>query len=117
MKRLFIASTLLFWAALAGLGLMAWRTPPTAPVPDTAGRISAAELARHATPQDCWMAIGGQVYDLSAYLPRHPSEPEVIEPWCGRDATQAYQTKLMGKPHSARADGLLPGYLRGPLAP
>jgi hypothetical protein len=42
MKRLFIASTLLFWAALALFGLLAWRTPPAAPVHDTPGRISAA---------------------------------------------------------------------------
>jgi cytochrome b involved in lipid metabolism len=69
--------------------------------------VGAAELARHASGADCWMAIRGAVYDLTRYLPDHPSEPEIIEPWCGREATRAYETKLRGRPHSARADEML----------
>lgn len=122
MRRIFLALSAAFWIAVAGFAV--FDPPPPAPTraptpepPAAAGprRISAAELARHASPADCWMAIDGQVYALSNYLPRHPSEPGLIEPWCGRDATEAYRTQLRGRAHSARADRLLQQHLLGPL--
>lgn len=78
---------------------------------------SLAEVAAHAVPEDCWMAIDGQVYDLSAYLPEHPSRPAIILPWCGREASDAYRTKGKGRPHSAEADQLLATYRVGRLQP
>jgi hypothetical protein len=33
------------------------------------------------------MDIRGSDYDLAPDLPSHPSRPQVIEPWCGKDAT------------------------------
>lgn len=122
MKSLFIIATLLFWLAVAGLAVRP-ATPPVAPaaappsMPATGGDIAPAELARHRTPQDCWMAIDGSVYDLSAYLPRHPADDGLLDPWCGRDASEAYRTKLLGRPHSARADRLLQTYRIGRLQP
>ena len=48
--------------------------------------------------------------DLSSYLPEHPSEPEVIKVWCGREASEAYRTKMKNRAHSARADRQLAEY-------
>ena len=93
---------------------------PRAEQPATAAAdrvISAAELARHGDPGTCWMAIRGSVYDLAAYLPDHPSRPAVIEPWCGKEATQAYNTKTKGRAHSPDADGMLSKYRIGTFLP
>lgn len=118
MRRLYIVSTVTFWAAvIAFMGGSAF-----APQPEQAGSgaadrtIPLSELSRHASPASCWMAIRGVVYDVSAYLPKHPSRPSVIEPWCGRDATEAYNTKTKGRPHSPNADALLDGYRIGQFA-
>ena len=115
MRRVYVFSTLVFWLLVAGL----WASSIWMPVgmegtavPATTV-ISADELAQHARPADCWMAIRGSVYDLTAYLPDHPSRPELIEPWCGKEATQAYDTKTKGHLHSQAADKLLATYRIG----
>lgn len=118
--RVYRIGTLTFWLALLAL----WGSaPPTGDVPPApageaaspAGGFTLAEVAAHARADDCWMAIGGEVYDITAYVERHPSEPELLLPWCGREATEAYRTKTRGRPHSARADALLPQYRIGTL--
>ncbi len=35
-------------------------------------RITAAELSRHNNASDCWVAIKGKVYDVTAFLYEHP---------------------------------------------
>lgn len=118
MRRLYLSSTFLFWLLVTAF----WAGSLWAPPPLEAGAVAAektygaADLARHATPANCWMAIRGGVYDFSSYLPEHPSRPEVIEPWCGREATEAYNTKTKGRPHSPYADGLLDKYRIGKFA-
>lgn len=104
MRRLFWTGTVLFWLAVGTLAVLAWLTPP-APVQRAQTKVlSLAEVARHASAQDCWMVISGTVYDISAYVPEHPSKPSVLLPWCGKEATQAYQTKTKGRAHSPQAD-------------
>ena len=109
MHKLFFIGTLLFWLAVIAVTVGAWRMPPApeAAPQEKARRISLAEVARHSSAEDCWMAINGTVYNLTIYLPEHPSQPSIILPWCGRDATQAYQTKTRGRAHSPQADQAL----------
>ena len=118
MRRLFIASTLVFWLLLAAIGAAALRQPAAPPAPAVVSekRYTLGELARHATPEDCWMAIRGDVYDLTTYLPDHPSRPALVNPWCGQEATEAYNTKTKGRPHSSAADQMLPQYKIGKFA-
>jgi cytochrome b involved in lipid metabolism len=73
------------------------------------------EVAQHATPKDCWMVIHGKVYDFSAYIPQHPSAPEVMTRHCGKEATRAFDTKDRGRPHGDYAKGLLAKYEVGVL--
>ncbi|WP_114358729.1 MULTISPECIES: cytochrome b5 domain-containing protein [Rhodopseudomonas] len=114
MRKLFYVSTAAFWVAVAGFWIGDLLSPATEPTATAAERsIGAAELAGHAKPDDCWMAIHGSVYDLTAYLPDHPSRPSIIEPWCGKEATEAYDTKTKGRKHSPEADALLPKYRIG----
>lgn len=118
MRSVFFAATALFWLAFAALWAIAGLVAPADPaLAQSADRVIApAELAKHSGAKDCWMAIGGSVYDLSAYLPQHPTPPSVVTPWCGRDGTEAYRTKNRGRPHSAYADELLSKYRVGTLS-
>lgn len=117
MRKLFIFSTAIFWLAVAGFWLADFLLPPVpapSPVVAPAERsYSLVEVAGHGREGDCWMAIEGQVYDITAYLPEHPSEPELVLPWCGKEATQAWRTKNKGRPHSSRASQLLAKYRIG----
>lgn len=115
MRKVFLIATALFWLAIAALGVRALTHPP-ASAPASAERlIGPAEMARHHSPGDCWLAIDGAVYDLSVYLPQHPAEPAVLAGWCGKEASAAYRTKNKGRPHSAYADQLLPRFRIGSL--
>lgn len=115
MRRLYLSATVLFWLLVSAFwagGL--WQRPSQESIAVSADKaISPAELAKHVLPENCWMAIRGSVYDLTAYLPEHPSRPDLIQPWCGTDATQAYNTKSKGRPHSSYADELLAKYRIG----
>ena len=113
MRMGFLVSTFAFWGMIIALGVAGAIAPGVAPAGSTDRVISAEELAKHARPDDCWMAIRGSVYDVTKYLPDHPSRPEIIEPWCGLEATQAYETKAKGRKHSEAADGMLPTYRIG----
>lgn len=114
MRTVYLSSTLLFLIAVSVL----WSS--TLWLPRDRGSVAAAtytlqDVAKHNRADDCWMAIGGQVYDFTSYLPNHPTAPAVIVPSCGTDATKAYATKNAGRPHSPFADTLMKKFLLGPL--
>ena len=115
MRNLYITATAAFWVVIFAFWVgSVWPPRAEAPTVGSADRpIPAPELAKHARPESCWMAIRGSVYDLTAYLPDHPSRPQVVAPWCGKDATEAYNTKTKGRPHSVRADERLSRYRIG----
>ena len=123
LRHLFLAGTGLFWLTVAGVALVALGVlrgppasePPAGAPPGAAARVTLQDLADHAQAGDCWLAIDGEVYDVSAYVERHPAEPEVLLAWCGREASEAYHTKLRGRDHSERADAMLPNYRVGTL--
>lgn len=116
MRRLFLLGTALFWIAVLALwAATRWSPPATEPAAVAERRLPIDEVARHASPDDCWLVIGHGVYDVSRYLPEHPSKPGIVEPWCGKEATQAYRTKMKGRPHSPEADHLLTQYRIGML--
>jgi len=116
-RKLFIYSTLVFWIVVTGLAMTSLFRMPEKPGAAETGEkiITPAELAAHATPENCWMAIRGAVHDVSAYLPEHPSRPDIVLPWCGKESTEAYETKMKGRPHSPYADELLANYRIGTL--
>ena len=53
--------------------------------------ITREQLAQHCTPEDCWIAIKGLVYDLSAYLPTHPGGDLMLQA-AGMDGTHIFIT-------------------------
>lgn len=40
--------------------------------------VSAADLAKHTTEDDCWITIHGKVYNVSSYLVDHPGGLDVM---------------------------------------
>jgi len=118
-RKLYWAASTVFWLAVAGFWIGSLWVPETQQSTATAAsaerRIALKELTLHAKPNDCWMAIRGTVYDFSAYIPQHPTSPEVITAWCGKEATEAYNTKMRGRPHSPYANELLAKYWIGAL--
>ncbi|MFM8239034.1 MAG: cytochrome b5 domain-containing protein [Actinomycetota bacterium] len=74
--------------------------------------ISMTEVAAHATPDDCWSVVNGNVYNLTAWISQHPGGPQVIEGMCGIDATQAFTDMHGGQ---AEPEQVLAGYEVGPL--
>jgi cytochrome b involved in lipid metabolism len=118
MRKIYIASTATFWIVVGGLCLAGISAPKTLAETDAPVKksYSLAEVAAHASPASCWMAIHGKVYDVTAYLPDHPSRPEVIEAWCGKEASNAYDTKTKGRRHSEAADRMLESYFIGDLS-
>ena len=53
--------------------------------------IPLSEVKRHDTPQDCWCAMHGNVYDITPFLSRHPGG-WAIHLAGGRDATVLFET-------------------------
>jgi len=116
-RALFCAATSAFWLAVAGFWIgSVWLPSAQENLATAAERpISLKEIARHTTAADCWMAIRGGVHDFGAYIPEHPTRPNIIIDWCGKEATEAYNTKTKGRPHSPYADELLTKYRIGTL--
>ena len=74
------------------------------------------ELSRHNTAADCWMAILGNVYDLTSFLKTHPGGPELLVRFAGKDATRAFQQKHPAGFLSMLPASCLVGRLDGALA-
>jgi len=71
-----------------------------------------SELSAHNIKSNCWLAVGGRVYDVTTYFGSHPGGDDVIEKYCGQDATGPFQSKDgIGTDHSASAYDLLRQYL------
>ncbi|KAG6020043.1 hypothetical protein E4U41_002988, partial [Claviceps citrina] len=52
--------------------------------------IDAAEVAKHNTPDSCWVILYGQVYDVTDFLAAHPGGAHTILRLAGGDATREF---------------------------
>ena len=66
------------------------------PVGWTSSDIPLSEVARHNKPHDCWIAICGEVFDLTDFLQHHQEQRNSILAWAGRDATPMFD-KIPGR--------------------
>jgi cytochrome b involved in lipid metabolism len=84
--------------------------------------ISLGEVAQHNKKDDCWTIISGNVYNITAYVPRHPGGDTILEA-CGTDSTILFTSRTSedgekigsGTPHSSNAASQLQNYLLGPV--
>jgi len=116
---------------IVGLGLFSNTNQPTTnnksqitnnqqPITNNKSQITISEVAKHNTPTNCWLIINNKIYDVSQYLKfnLHPGENATIIPYCGKEATRAFDTKDRSnpKPHSTNANSMLADYYVGELA-
>lgn len=118
MKKLCYSAFVAFWSSIATL--LALQAVATDEAPAAAGGeasvITLEALAAHNSEADCWMAIEGKVYNLTDYLPKHPTPASMLLPWCGKEATEGMRTKGYGRDHSPMAWEMLDAYEVGTLA-
>lgn len=50
-------------------------------------KITMQEVELHNTPEDCWVVINGEVYDLSTFHNEHPGGSEIITKNAGKDVS------------------------------
>ncbi|CEL02637.1 Putative Catalytic activity: [Aspergillus calidoustus] len=67
--------------------------------------LSTYEISNHKGPDDCWIVVDNQVWDVTDFVGKHPGGSSVILKYAGRDATKAYS-----EVHA-------PGLLKAELAP
>lgn len=71
-------------------------TEPTATDTPSDSGYTAAEVAEHATPEDCWAIINDTVYDLTPWVNQHPGGADRIAGLCGTDGTEAFMGQHSG---------------------
>ena len=104
-----------FVASLLTLAAVQVLTPQRAEA-GAVREVSLDELAEHDHRDSCWKAINGRVYDITDYVPNHPTPEQVLTRWCGQESTAAWDDIGGGRGHSASAAAMLERYRIGVLA-
>jgi cytochrome b involved in lipid metabolism len=104
----------LVFVALIAVGVYLIKPNSTAnlsvtPTPDKI--ITLEEVARHNNANSCYMVIDGNVYDVTAYIPRHANN-QILD-GCGKDASLMFGRE---RKHAVKGRALLPEYIIGTLA-
>ncbi|CAM0958494.1 unnamed protein product [Alopecurus aequalis] len=73
--------------------------------------LTLAEVSKHSTKDDCWLVIGGKVYDVTKFLEDHPGGDDVLLSSTGKDATDDFED--VG--HSTTARAMLDEYYVGDI--
>ena len=80
-------------------------TEPIQKVPIVNNKISNIQLSSHNTTEDCWVAFEGTVYDITSYIPNHPSGERSIGPLCG--TSEEFQEKFKSEHGDRKVDVLI----------
>ena len=90
------------------LSILTLSTPSLAQL----ANYTAADVAKHNSQTDCWIILNTtEVYNVTSFLSVHPAGAGPITPYCGADATAAFNK--VG--HSANAVAMQANYLIGNL--
>jgi hypothetical protein len=57
--------------------------------------IAEHEIGDHNSAEDCWVVIKKQVYDITTFLDEHPGGKDIILEYAGKDATEAFEVRLI----------------------
>ncbi|KAG8053801.1 hypothetical protein GUJ93_ZPchr0001g30803 [Zizania palustris] len=69
------------------------------------------EVAKHNSKDDCWLIIGGKVYNVTKFLEDHPGGDDVLLSSTGKDATDDFED--VG--HSTTARAMMDEYYVGDI--
>lgn len=86
---------------------------PVTPSTPTSKTFTLAQVATHATASSCYSAINGVVYDLGAWINKHPGGSREILRICGKDGSDAFNGQHGG---DARPERILAGFEIGTLS-
>ena len=78
------------WSAVAKTQPSA--KPSATQEPATSG-ITKAQVSANNSPSKCWTIIGNKVYDLTAFINKHPGGKTRIEGLCGIDGTSRFRNQ------------------------
>ena len=53
--------------------------------------LTLADVALHASADDCWTVLDGRVYNITPYLPFHPGGRDTLLEGAGRDGTALFR--------------------------
>lgn len=116
MKKAIAISLGIFILAVLAIFVYSLIPPP----PPVQTNFSPSDVSKHNSASDCWLIIAGKVYDVSKYLDYnlHPGDSSAIAPYCGKDASNAFDTKGRNRPqpHSSNARNILSDYYIGSLS-
>ncbi|PKI75054.1 cytochrome b5, seed isoform-like [Punica granatum] len=70
-----------------------------------------AQVFQHSSREDCWLLIGGRVYDLTKFLEEHPGGSDILLSVTGKDATVDFED--VG--HSPGARNMMEQYYVGDI--
>jgi cytochrome b involved in lipid metabolism len=74
------------------------------------------EVSKHASKNDCWIIVDNVVYDITAAVQDHLRYKYELDPWCGKESTQAWETKDgKNKAHSRKAQLMLKELRKGKI--
>jgi cytochrome b involved in lipid metabolism len=71
-----------------------------------------SDVAEHNSPDDCWSAINGKVYNLTDWIDKHPGGSVIIKSLCGQDGSAGFTAQHGGK---SRPEAELARFLVGTL--
>merc|ERR1719345_668602 len=54
------------------------------------GGFTLAEVAKHTTKGDCWVAVNGMVINVGGFLAEHPGGELAILTFAGKDASEEF---------------------------
>lgn len=83
-------------------------TPPVS----TEKTFTMSQVAQHDTEADCYTAINGTVYDLTAYINKHPGGDRNILRICGIDGSNSFDNQHGGE---SKPERILAGFEVGTL--
>ncbi len=75
--------------------------------------LTESEIQNHSSDADCWIVLENRVYDVTAYISKHPGGERRILQFCGQDATDAFNTRGGEGSHSNDAVNLLNNFYIG----
>lgn len=116
MKKFCYSAFVAFWSSVATIVVLGLLVEQPTAAENSPTVYTLNELAAHNSEADCWMAIEDNIYDLTAYIAKHPTPPSVLVPYCGTEATSGMRTKGYGRDHSEYAWTALREYHVGQLA-
>lgn len=61
------------------------------------------QVSAHKRPDDCWIVVDGEVYNVTSWLRRHPGGREVLQHYGGEDASVSLGFSSTTKRHVSLA--------------